>query len=280
MIGDRQKTEQGFLVARLGGVAAALGLLLSAATVLGEDYEAARHHPQHFKPAIETAQDADCLACHREILDRPIRTASPAGRSVTTLRAWYQTLDTYRGEQDDFHRRHLTAPHARQVMDLRCNTCHQGSDPREQAPAPEAMDPGFTLRKTVDTAETCLLCHGQFPYRNMAGLEGPWPEQRKNFETDDLKNGCLACHGEGGFRPNRHRVNYLKAEAIEELAKTQADACYGCHGGRAWYRIAYPYPRHAWDGMETDIPDWAKHRPTESKARFRAGMGKRGQGER
>ena len=35
------------------------------------------------------------------------------------------------GEQETFHRRHLVTDYAREVMDLRCNTCHQGNDPRE-----------------------------------------------------------------------------------------------------------------------------------------------------
>jgi hypothetical protein len=45
--------------------------------------------------------------------------------------------------------------------------------------------------------------------------------------------------------------------------------CYGCHGGRQWYRISFPYPRHSWAGMPEETPDWAKNRPTESEARFR-----------
>ena len=57
--------------------------------------------------------------------------------------------------------------------------------------------------------------------------------------------------------------------AVEAAGQKNGDVCYGCHGGRAWYRIAYPYPRHAWEGMAPEIPDWAKARPTESEARFR-----------
>ena len=49
---------------------------------------------------------------------------------------------------------------------------------------------------------------------------------------------------------------------------TGGDTCFGCHGGRSWYRIAYPYPRNAWPGMPTDMPDWARDRPTQSEARF------------
>jgi hypothetical protein len=66
----------------------------------------------------------------------------------------------------------------------------------------------------------------------------------------------------------RHQVNFLKADAIEEAAKNDSDVCYGCHGGRQWYRIPFPYPRHAWSGMAKDVPDWAKDRPTESEPRF------------
>ena len=58
------------------------------------------------------------------------------------------------------------------------------------------------------------------------------------------------------------------AAAIEAAGQQNADTCYGCHGGRQWYRISYKYPRHPWPGMPTDLPDWAKGRPTESDARF------------
>ncbi|MBY0430845.1 MAG: hypothetical protein K2Q10_06590 [Rhodospirillales bacterium] len=239
------------------------------------DYEVARWSPLHFKPAIETATDQECLSCHKEILDHKIRDKSPAGVDAQATLAWYQTLDTYTGNQDDFHRRHLTSDYAKQVMDLKCNTCHQGNDPREEAPQPDTYKTaGFTLRKMVDPTKTCLLCHGQFPYQNMTGLEGPWHQARETFENPDQINGCLSCHGEGGFRSARHQVNYLKAAAIEEAAKTKADVCFGCHGGRSWYRISYPYPRHPWPGMDTEVPDWAKDRPTESEARFLLGVKK------
>ena len=63
-------------------------------------------------------------------------------------------------------------------------------------------------------------------------------------------------------------MSYLKAEAIEAAGARNADVCYGCHGGRAWYRVHYPYPRHPWPGMPAAVPDWARGRPTESEARF------------
>ncbi len=81
-----------------------------------------------------------------------------------------------------------------------------------------------------------------------------------------FQNNCLLCHA--NIRTTRHQVNFLKADAIEAAAAEDPDVCFGCHGGRQWYRIAYPYPRHSWDGMGDDIPDWAKDRPTESEPRF------------
>jgi len=159
-----------------------------------------------------------------------------------------------------FHQRHLTAPLATQLMDMKCNTCHQGNDPREEAPVPP--DPSrqeFTLRKQVNP-DICLMCHGAHPYELM-GLPGPWPESRDNF-----MNNCQLCHA--GIRTKRHQVNFLKADAIEEAARKEGDVCYGCHGGRRWYRIAYPYARNPWDGMPKDVPEWAVDRPTESEPRF------------
>lgn len=260
----------------LGGIVVALSLAAGASfEALGADYETARWDPIHFKPAIEKASDEQCLSCHREILDRPMREVSPAGFKASDGAAWYQTLDTYQGAQDDFHRRHLSSDYAKQVMDLKCTTCHQGNDPREEAPMVEAQNAGFAMRKAVDPEKNCLMCHGQFPYQVMVGLEGPWHEVRENFDNPEAPNGCLSCHGEGGFRSVRHQVNFLKADAIEAVAKQKSDTCYGCHGGRSWYRISYPYPRHAWPGMDPAQPDWAKDRPTESEARYLAGMKKK-----
>lgn len=232
----------------------------------GQDHLRATYDPIHFKPAIDTATDAQCLACHREVLDDKVRERSPAGISAAASKAWYQQLSTYTGEQDTFHRRHLVTPMAKELMNLRCTTCHQGSDPREEAPGssatamPQSTDT-FTLRKQVNPETTCLKCHGQMNIQVM-GLPSPWHESK-----DVFGNSCLTCHA--AIRTQRHQVNYLKAEAIEAAGAKNADTCYGCHGGRSWYRIAYPYPRHAWDGMAPEVPDWAKDRPTESEARFR-----------
>jgi nitrate/TMAO reductase-like tetraheme cytochrome c subunit len=233
-----------------------------AAVAAEPDYLRAVYSPLHFRPAIDTATDAQCLACHREVLDDRVRETSPAGARAAAAKAWYQQLSTYAGEQETFHRRHLETPFAKQVMQLKCNTCHQGHDPREAAGTPRTVaEVDFTLRKKVNPETSCLKCHGQMAWQLM-GLPGPWPEVKATFADN-----CNTCHA--GIRTVRHQVSYLKAEAIEEAAKQGGDVCYGCHGGRAWYRIAYPYPRHAWPGMATEVPDWARQRPTESEPRFR-----------
>jgi nitrate/TMAO reductase-like tetraheme cytochrome c subunit len=241
------------------------GLLLSgfSSYIMAQelDYETARWHPLHFKPAIDKATDEQCLECHQEILQRRVKSESPAGVKAADSLAWYQTLAVYIGEQETFHRRHLVTPLAKELMNLKCNTCHQGHDPREEAPIPPtSSDAGFTLRKTVNPETTCLKCHGKMNYQIM-GLPSPWEESRTVFQN------CLTCHA--AIRTVRHQVNYLNAEAIETAAQKDPDACYGCHGGRAWYRVAYPYPRHAWPGSAAQVPEWAKDRPTESNARFR-----------
>jgi hypothetical protein len=225
----------------------------------------ATYDPIHFRPAIETARDEQCLACHREVLDDKVREKSPAGIASASSKAWYQETSTYSGEQDTFHRRHLVTPMAKELMNLSCNTCHQGSDPRDEAQGTSATgtpqsDKGFTLRKTVNPETTCLKCHGQMNIQIM-GLPSPWHESKAMFG-----GSCLTCHA--AIRTNRHQVNYLKAEAIEAAGQKNGDVCYGCHGGRSWYRIAYPYPRHPWEGMAPDVPDWAKDRPVSSEPRF------------
>lgn len=230
------------------------------------DYEQARWHPLHFKPAIETASDEQCLECHAEVLEASVRAVSPAGVTATEALAWYQTLDTYEGDQETLHRRHLVTDYAKQVMDLKCNTCHQGNDPREETAMSHADgDPTLTQRKHVDP-NVCLMCHGQFPYQTM-GVPGPWREFGVAFQ-----NNCLLCHA--AFRINRHNVNYLKPQGIEDLAKEKEDVCFGCHGGRSWYRISFPYPRNPWPGMAEPAPEWAKDRPVQSEPRFLIGVTK------
>lgn len=228
-------------------------------------YLRAAYNPLHFKPAAASASNEQCLACHREVLDDKPRERSPAGIRAAETRAWYQRTSTYQGEQETFHRRHLQTPMAKELMNLQCNTCHQGHDPREEAPGSSATTPGqgdqdITLRKQVNPETVCLKCHGQMPTQLM-GLPGPWPQHKEVFG-----NSCLTCHA--AIRTQRHQVNYLKAAAIEAAGQKDSEVCYGCHGGRAWYRISYPYPRHAWEGMAPEVPDWAKDRPTQSEARF------------
>lgn len=243
------------------------------------DYQRAKWDPIHFKPAIDFASNEACLVCHSEITKETPRQNSPAGVASSQVEAWYQTLETYAGKQEKFHWRHLQSAFSKQVMNLQCNFCHQGSDPREESPHVTASSagkdnlpawpkgaPAFTLRKVVNPTETCLRCHGSFPSEQM-GLPGPWNELRESMESPEAPNGCLTCHAEQ-FRTVRHRVTYLKADNIEKLAKNNSDVCFGCHGGRQWYRVSYPFPRHVWPGM-ADVPDWAKDRPTESDQRFR-----------
>lgn len=232
----------------------------------------ATYSPLHFNPAIDSATDQQCLACHKEVLEEKPRVASPAGVRAADSVAWYQRTSTYNGEQDSFHRRHLVTPMAKNLMNLRCNTCHQGHDPREEAQGASATsasqtDTGFTLRKQVNPETICLKCHGQMPAKEIMGLPGPWPEVKDMFQND-----CLGCHA--AFRTKRHQVNYLNADAIEDAAKagqatkTGAEACYGCHGGRPWYRIAYPYARNPWPGMPEGTPEWARLRPQHSELRY------------
>jgi hypothetical protein len=230
------------------------------------------YSPLHFKPAIETATDAQCLACHKEVLEDKVRAVSPAGVKAAESLAWYQQVSTYQGEQDTFHRRHLVTPMARQFMNLKCNTCHEGHDPREEAQgasataatSPPQTDTGFTLRKQVNPETSCLKCHGQMNWQVMTGLTGPWHQVKETFQ-----NNCLSCHS--AIRTTRHQVSYLNAEAIEKAGavdKTGGDVCYGCHGGRPWYRISYPYARNPWPGMPEGTPEWARLRPRHSEARF------------
>ena len=234
--------------------------LVSAFAQESVDYLGALWHPSHFQPQIQHTTNEQCLACHKEVLeDRPLA-QSPAGVKADESLAWYQTLGTYQGEQESFHRRHMVTPLAQRLMNMRCNTCHQGHDPREEAPIPpDSANESFTLRKQVNP-DTCLMCHGQFAYELM-GLPSDW-----HTSSDMFGNNCMLCHA--AIRTKRHQVNFLNASEIEKAGMGDSDVCYGCHGGRSWYRIAFPYPRHAWPGMPEQTPDWARQRPTESPPRF------------
>jgi len=251
------KTPQGFTNLLM---ALALAFITSAQAET-PNYQAAQWNAIHFKPQIETATNEQCLSCHKEVLEDKPLAQSPAGVKAADVLAWYQTLDTYEGAQDTMHRRHLVGPLATRLMNMQCTTCHQGSNPREATPVPPLnTGAAFPMRKKVDP-KTCLMCHGNFPYQVMTGLPDHWSKSGELFG-----NNCMACHA--AFRTNRHKVNFLKPEAIEEAGKLSGDSCYGCHGGRQWYRISFPYPRHPWPGMTSETPEWAKGRPTESEARF------------
>lgn len=230
-----------------------------------QDYHSARYDPIHFKPAIEKATDAQCLSCHQEVLKPSVSATSKAGLEASKSKAWYQDVSTYQGEQDTFHRRHLATAMAKQLMTLRCTTCHEGNDPREEAPGGSATPTGQQiLRKMVNPETVCLKCHGKMNWQVM-GLPEPWEKSKTLFQ-----NNCLTCHA--SIRTHRHQVNYLNAQAIETAGAQNGEVCFGCHGGRAWYRTHYPYPRHPWPGMATEVPDWAKDRPTESELRFLSGV--------
>ncbi|MCG7947031.1 MAG: cytochrome c3 family protein [Candidatus Thiodiazotropha taylori] len=226
------------------------------------DYLGSRWDPIHFKPAIDQASDEQCLKCHQEILKRTTRSESPAGIKSEESIAWYQTNQNYSGPQETFHRRHLVTPEARRFMQFKCITCHQGHDPKDEVSgSSETAQSGLILRKSVDP-DICLMCHGSFDYKVMSGLSGDWPEVAAKFEND-----CVTCHKE--YRTVRHKLNFLNEYEIENLQANESDLCYGCHGGRAWYAIPYPYVRRPWlQRMPGALPEWAKNRPTKYDARF------------
>jgi hypothetical protein len=140
-----------------------------------ETYLKKQWDPIHFKPKIDQATDQQCLACHQEIMNHQPKDQSQAGVKSENVIAWYQTLDTYTGKQEDMHWRHLQSPYAKRVTQFKCTTCHQGNDPREEAmvPADSKGTAGFTLRKGVHP-ETCLMCHGQFPDPKIMNLPATW----------------------------------------------------------------------------------------------------------
>ena len=98
------------------------------------DLQRATWDELHRFPQSAAAGDQACLSCHQEVLERRPRAQSPAGLKSSDALAWYQTLDTYAGEQETFHWRHTRSPMAQTVMNLGCSFCHQAHDPREESP--------------------------------------------------------------------------------------------------------------------------------------------------
>lgn len=235
-------------------------ILVSGNSVVNADkskqknYDQARWDEIHFKPAITNATNKQCLSCHQEILDHSPREISPAGLKTSDTQAWYQTLNTYSGEQSTFHQRHLNSDYAQKVMDLKCNTCHQGNDLREETSgSSKTAQNDLTMRKMVDPY-VCVMCHGQFNAQKM-GIPESWYKSSQLFG-----DSCLTCHA--SIKTERHQnVSFLKVDAIETAGKEDSDVCFGCHGGRAWYNISFPYSSHSWPGWR-DAPRGAKSRYT------------------
>ncbi|QLQ32360.1 MAG: hypothetical protein HZT40_13050 [Candidatus Thiothrix singaporensis] len=71
-----------------------------------------------------------------------------------------------------------------------------------------------------------------------SSLTRTWGCQAWHDSGAAFQNNCLLCHA--AIRTNRHKVNFLKADAIEKEGAADSDTCFGCHGGRAWYRISFP----------------------------------------
>ena len=164
-----------------------LGGLLASAQGLATappSYQQARWDPIHFKPAIDSATDEQCLACHKEVLEPSVSAQSPAGVKTPETLAWYQTLSTYAGDQETFHRRHLVTPLAQELMAMKCTTCHQGNDPREETANSSANGISDLIQRKHVNPDICLMCHGQFPWQNMAGLPGPWSEFGNIFQDN------------------------------------------------------------------------------------------------
>lgn len=256
------KKPRSVAIAILFTLLATLPAVVTAAPAT--DYLTAKWDPIHFQPAIATATDDQCLACHRPVLEQMPRPDTLSGKPVSDRLAWYQTLDTYGGEQDSFHRRHLVSPEAKRLMNFKCNTCHQGHDIREEiSGSADDAQLGLLSRKSVDP-DICLMCHGKFNWQTMAGLAGDWPEVREHFKDD-----CVTCHKQ--YRTVRHKLNFLNEAEIEKAGTESSDSCYGCHGGRSWYAIAYPYVRRPWlERMPEVEPEWAEGRPDTYPERFRS----------
>lgn len=195
-----------------------------------------------------------------------MRAHAIAGNAANDALAWYQQTSTYTGPQETFHRRHMVTTLGTTLMRMRCTTCHEGNEPRDEAPGTSASSRNgdLVLRKMVNPETVCLRCHGKMNWTVM-GLPASWEQSKTLYQ-----NNCLLCHA--AVRTNRHQVNYLNAQAIEQAGARSGDACFGCHGGRAWYRLTYPYPRHAWSAMPAEVPEWAKNRSTQSDARFLTGL--------
>jgi hypothetical protein len=235
--------------ALLAWVLAAIAMAHPAVAAPAVDYQRARFDPIHFQPAIAQASDAQCLACHEEVLKPSMREQSPAGVKAATT-AWYQQTNTYQGAQETFHRRHLSTPLARSLMDLRCNTCHEGHDQRDEHPLSSATSQrngGFPAQARESRNHLPQVpwpdeLQRDGPARALAQEQGDVPEQLPAVPRGDPHH--------------RHQVNYLKAEAIEAAATGNAATCATAATAAA-PGIASPTPIRATPGKA-----WTPRCPT------------------
>jgi hypothetical protein len=207
-------------------------LVVGGTSVAEVDPEYERHRRlwerSHFPPG-EDSLDGRCLGCHADVLEQAPRRAMPAGALPEGLLPPYQRLATYDGGQASFHWRHRRSSYAQSVMRMRCQSCHRGRDPRLPEVHRHEREFPVALRKRVHP-NLCVNCHGRFP-DHRAAFDGDWPAVRQRFDGN-----CLVCHE--GDSARRHHNPLLDREAVEAQARDSGDVCYGCHGGRAWYRVS------------------------------------------
>jgi hypothetical protein len=178
----------------------------------------ASYSPLHFKPAIDTATDAQCLACHKEVLEDKPRVASPAGVRAADSIAWYQRTSTYSGEQDSFP---SPAPGDADGAGLDEPALHhlpsgpgpaRGSagllgdgDAPDRSPASPCAS--RSIRKPPASSATA-----SFRPRRSWACPARGPRSRTCSRTTAWR-----CHA--AIRTNRHQVSYLNADAIEAAAR-------------------------------------------------------------
>ena len=72
-------------------ILAMLGIPAGSSMAGDTGYDKAHWDPIHFKPAIETATNEQCLACHQEVLEPSVREVSPAGVKASEALAWFRS---------------------------------------------------------------------------------------------------------------------------------------------------------------------------------------------
>jgi hypothetical protein len=164
----------------------------------------ASYSPLHFKPAIESATDAQCLACHKEVLDDNPALASPAGLRAADSLAWYQQTEHLQRRAGQLPSPPSGDADGEAVDEPQLHHLPPG-------PGPARRSPG--LLGDGNAANRCRIHAAQAGQSRDDLPQVPRPVSRQGDHgpagavageaKDMFQNDCLGCHARSALRATR-----------------------------------------------------------------------------